>query len=187
MRIPRRDPSWRGWLKLYKVLLYKDTKASITEPWPCSQVEDATEILIRHNVWGCGPKFGPVHNFELPTVIADAVPQATHVFSLASIGHVTGHMVSHMVPIARCRLWYWKIRTVNKSEQSCNGFLGLLKFLCSVLIIFSLVWHAKDFAQVKIANGKKCIEPKQSKRDRDKTSAFVKHPTITHKKKNSSC
>ena len=22
-----------------------------------NQVEDDTEILIRHNVWGCGPKF----------------------------------------------------------------------------------------------------------------------------------
>ena len=57
--------------------------------------------------------FGPVHKFELPTVIADSVPRATRVFSLASVGHVTGHMVCHMVPIARCRLPYWKIFTVN--------------------------------------------------------------------------
>ena len=57
--------------------------------------------------------FGPVQNFEPPTVIADAVPRATHIFSLASVGHVTGHMVSHMVPISRCRPPYWKIRTVN--------------------------------------------------------------------------
>ena len=57
--------------------------------------------------------FGPVHKFELPTVIADSVPRATRVFSLASVGHVTGHMVSHMVPIARCRPPYWKIFTVN--------------------------------------------------------------------------
>ena len=28
--------------------------------------------------------FGPVHKFELPTVIADSVPRATRVFSLAS-------------------------------------------------------------------------------------------------------
>ena len=47
--------------------------------------------------------FGPVHKFELPTVIADSMPRATCVFSLASVGHVTGHMVSHMVPMARCR------------------------------------------------------------------------------------
>ena len=57
--------------------------------------------------------FGPVHKFELPTVIADSVPRATRVFSLASVGHVTGHMVSHMVPIGRCRPPYWKIFTVN--------------------------------------------------------------------------
>ena len=57
--------------------------------------------------------FGPVHKFELPTVIADSVPRATRVFSLASVGHVTGHMVSHMVPMARCRPPYWKIFTVN--------------------------------------------------------------------------
>ena len=57
--------------------------------------------------------FGPVHKFELPTVIADSVPRATRVFSLASVGHVTGHMVRHMVPIARCRPPYWKIFTVN--------------------------------------------------------------------------
>ena len=77
------------------------------------QVEDDTEILIRYNVWGRGPKFGPVHKFELPTVIADSVPRATRVFSLASVGHVTGHMVSHMVPMARCRPPYWKFFTVN--------------------------------------------------------------------------
>ena len=57
--------------------------------------------------------FGPVHKFELPTVIADSVPRATRVFSLASVGHVTGHMVSHMVPMARCRPPHWKIFTVN--------------------------------------------------------------------------
>ena len=57
--------------------------------------------------------FGPLHNFELPTVIADSVPRANRVFSLAPVGHVTGHMVSHMVPIARCRPPYWKIFTVN--------------------------------------------------------------------------
>ena len=57
--------------------------------------------------------FGPVHKFELPTVIADSVPRATRVFSLASVGHVTGHMVSHMVPMARCRPPNWKIFTVN--------------------------------------------------------------------------
>ena len=57
--------------------------------------------------------FGPVHKFELPTVIADSVPRAIRVFSLASVGHVTGHMVSHMVRMARCRPPYWKIFTVN--------------------------------------------------------------------------
>ena len=57
--------------------------------------------------------FEPVHKFELPTVIADSVPRATRVFSLASVGHVTGHMVSHMVPMARSRPPYWKIFTVN--------------------------------------------------------------------------
>ena len=63
--------------------------------------------------WTAARNFGPVHKFELPTVIADSVPRATRVFSLASVGHVTGHMVSHMVPIARCRPPYWKIFTVN--------------------------------------------------------------------------
>ena len=42
-------------------------------------------------------------------VIADAVPRATRIFSLASVGHMTGHMVL----IARCQPPYWKIRTVN--------------------------------------------------------------------------
>ena len=53
--------------------------------------------------------FGLVHKFELPTVIADSLPRATRVFSLASVGHVTGHMV----PNARCWPPYWKIFTVN--------------------------------------------------------------------------
>ena len=57
--------------------------------------------------------FGPLHKFELPTVIADSVSRATRVFSLALLGHVTGHMVSHMVPIGRCRPPYWEIFTVN--------------------------------------------------------------------------
>ena len=56
--------------------------------------------------------FGLPNKFE-PTVIADSVPRATRIFSLASVGHVTGHMVSHMVPIARCRPPYWNIFTVN--------------------------------------------------------------------------
>ena len=53
--------------------------------------------------------FGPPHNFEPPTVIANGVPWATRVFSLVSVGCVTGHMV----PIAWCWLPYWKIGTVN--------------------------------------------------------------------------
>ena len=101
--------------------------------------------------------FGPVHNFEPPTVIADAVSQAARVFSLASVGHVTGHMVSHMVPMPAA------ILENSRCEQLCYGFLGLLKFCCSqtlpnfvncLLIIFFFVWHAKDFAQIKITNGK---------------------------------
>ena len=53
-------------------------------------------------------------------------------------------------------------------EQPCYGFLGLLKFLCSqtlpnlvncFLIIFSLVWHPKDFAQIKITHGKNASNP----------------------------
>ena len=70
--------------------------------------------------------FGPVHKFELPTVIADSVPRATRVFSLASVGHVTGHMVSHMVPMARCRPPYWKIFTVN----NLAGIAQLKKCMC---------------------------------------------------------
>ena len=111
--------------------------------------------------------FGPVHHvhkFELPTVIADSVPRATRVFSLASVGHVTGHMVNHMVPMARCRPPYWKIFT---REQPCYGFLGPLKFLCfqtlpnlvNCFLIFSLVWHPKDFAQIKITHGKNASNP----------------------------
>ena len=53
-------------------------------------------------------------NDRFPDIgIADSVSRATHVFSLASVGHVTGHRVSHIVPIARCRPPYWKIFTVN--------------------------------------------------------------------------
>ena len=53
-------------------------------------------------------------------------------------------------------------------EQPCYGFLGLLKFLCfqtlpnlvnCLLIIFSLVWHPKDFAQIKIIRGKNASNP----------------------------
>ena len=86
--------------------------------------------------------FGPVHKFELPTVIADSVPRATRVFSLASVGHVTGHMVSHMGPMPAAILENFHC------EQPCYSFLGLLKFLCfqtlpnlvnCLLIIFSLV------------------------------------------------
>ena len=55
-------------------------------------------------------------------------------------------------------------------EQPCYGFLGLLKFLCfqtlpnlvmvnCFLIIFSLVWHPKDFAQIKITHGKNASNP----------------------------
>ena len=58
-------------------------------------------------------------------MIADSVPRATHVFSLASVGHVTGYMVSHMVPMPAAILENFHC------EQPCYGFLGLLKFLCS--------------------------------------------------------
>ena len=68
--------------------------------------------------------FGPVHNFELPTVIAKSVIRATRVFSLASVGHVTGHMV-HDRPIPAAILENFHC------EQPCYGFLGLLKFPCS--------------------------------------------------------
>ena len=53
-------------------------------------------------------------------------------------------------------------------KQPCYGFLGLLTFLCSqtlpnlvncFLIIFSLVWHPKDFAQIKITHGKNASNP----------------------------
>ena len=53
-------------------------------------------------------------------------------------------------------------------EQPCYGFLGLLKFLCfqtlpnlvnCFLMIFSLVWHPKDFAQIKITHGKNASNP----------------------------
>ena len=50
--------------------------------------------------------FGPVHKFELPTVIADSVPRATRVFSLASVGHVTGHQVEDDTEILiRYNVW----------------------------------------------------------------------------------
>ena len=57
-------------------------------------------------------------------------------------------------------------------EQPCYGFLGLLKFLCfqtvpnlvnCFLIIFSLVWHPKDFAQIKITHGKNASNPSNRK------------------------
>ena len=59
-------------------------------------------------------------------------------------------------------------RHIGKFSQPCYGFLGLLKFFCSqtlpnlvncFLIIFSLVWHPKDFAQIKITNGRNASNP----------------------------
>ena len=125
--------------------------------------------------------FGPVHKFELPTVIADSVPRATRVFSLASVGHVTGHMVSHMVPMPAAILENFHC------EQPCYGFLGLLKFLCfqtlpnlvnCFLIIFSLVWYPKDFCADQNYPWKKCIKPKQSKRDREKLQPLFNIPPL---------
>ena len=107
-----------------------------------------------------------LYNFKLPTVIADSVPRATHVSSLASVGHMIdwSHGESHgpdrPMPAAILENFH--------CEQPCYGFLGLLKFLCSqtlsnlvncFLIIFSSVWHPKDFAQIKITNGKNASNP----------------------------
>ena len=69
---------------------------------------------------------------------------------------------SHMVPMQAAILENFHC------EQPCYGFLGLLKFLCFTtlpnlvncfLIIFSLVWHPKDFAQIKITHGKNASNP----------------------------
>ena len=93
--------------------------------------------------------------------------------------HSESHGPNHPMPAA--------ILENSHREQPCYGFLGLLKFLCSqtspnlvncFLIIFSLVWHAKDFAQIKITNGKKCIEPKQSKRNREKLQPSFNIPPL---------
>ena len=105
--------------------------------------------------------FRPLHNFEPPTLTADSMLWATRIFSLASVGHVTGHMV----PIARCPA---AILENFHHEQPCYDFIGLLKFLCfqtlgnlvnCFLIIFSLAWHAKDFAKINIIYGKSAFNP----------------------------
>ena len=114
-------------------MISSDCARQRRQNWPCGQnhVCPQTVLSVTHALcwitrsrttlkfWSAtmfeaaARNFGPVHKFELPTVIADSVPRATRVFSLASVGHVTGHMVSHMVPMARCRPPYWKIFTVN--------------------------------------------------------------------------
>ena len=97
---------------------------SVQQHWPPTPQSESRQLAVNRSrttlkfwsatMFGAAARnFGPVHKFELPTVIADSVPRATRVFSLASVGHVTGHMVSHMVQMARCRPPYWKIFTVN--------------------------------------------------------------------------
>ena len=122
------------------------------------QVEEVTEIVIRN--------FGLLHKFELPTVIADSVPRATRIFSLASVGRSRDR--SHGESYGPDRPMPATILENFHCEQPCYGFLGLLKFLCSqtlpnlvhcFLIIFSLVWHPKDFAQMKITHGKNASNP----------------------------
>ena len=123
-----------------------------------------------------GRNFGPLHNFELPTVIADS-----RIFiglsGSCDWSHGESHGPHRPMPAAILKNFH--------CEQPCYGFLGLLKFLCSqtlpnlvncFLIIFSLAWHAKNFAQIKLTNGKKCIKPKQSKRDREKLQPLFKIP-----------
>ena len=129
--------------------------------------------------------FGLVHKFELPTVIADSVPRATRVFSLASVGHVTGHMVSHMtssdgpMPAAILENFH--------CEQPCYGFLGLLKFLCfqtlpnlvNCFLISCFLWF--DILRILRRSyypWKKCIKPKQSKRDREKLQPLFNIPPL---------
>ena len=105
--------------------------------------------------------FGPVHKFELPTVIADGVPRAYFHWPQWVTWQVTWWVTWSRWPDAA-------ILENFHCEQPCYGFLGLLKFLCfqtlpnlvnCFLIIFSLVWHPKDFAQIKITHGKNASNP----------------------------
>ena len=81
--------------------------------WQVTRLRTTLKFWSATMFGAAAQNFGPLHKFELPTVIADSVPRATRVFSLASVCHVTDHMVSHMVQMARCQLPYWKIFTVN--------------------------------------------------------------------------
>ena len=120
------------------------------------QVEDATEILIRHNVWGRGPKFWTAT--QVWAAYGDCWQHATgnlRIFIGLSGSHGESHGPDRPMPAAILENFH--------REQPCYHFLSLLKFLCSqilpnlvncFLIIFSLVWHPKDFVQIKITNGK---------------------------------
>ena len=110
--------SWVNLACLRKKICHQNTMSMRWKVWKFKD-EDLKKLRTPLKFWSATmfeaavQNFGPLHNFEPPTVIADAVPRATHVFSLASVGHVTSHMVSHMVQNAQCRLPYWKILTVN--------------------------------------------------------------------------
>ena len=129
------------------------------------QVEDDTEILIRYNVWGRGPKFW---TRTLVWAAYDDCRQRATSDSRIFIGlsgsldwsHGESHGPDGPMPAAILENFH--------CEQPCYGFLGLLKFLCfqtlpnlvnCFLIIFSLVWHPKDFAQIKITHGKNASNP----------------------------
>ena len=90
------------------------------------QVEDTTEIWSATMFEAAAPNFGPLHNFMPPMMIADGMPRATRIFSLASVGDWS-HGESHILDCPKLD----SILENSHCEQPCYGFLGLLKFLCS--------------------------------------------------------
>ena len=116
--------NWHEWQRAARVVSCVKSCCSLksNDDWTCSCVSKFAPVIrlrmplkfLSATMFEAAVgNFGLLHNFELPTVIADGVPRANCIFSLASVAHVTGHMVSHMVPIAQCRPPCWKIRTEN--------------------------------------------------------------------------
>ena len=113
------------------------------------QVEDASEILIRQPQC-LRLRLEILGRYITLSLLRHATSNSY--FSLASVGHMTGHMVSPMVPIAA-------ILENLHSEQPCYGFLLKFLSLCSqtstnlvncFLTIVSLVSHVKDFDKISV-------------------------------------
>ena len=101
--------------KITEILLYPPNFESVTDAGSCYLRPDlisvdcmdfigTSRLRMLLKFWSAtmfeavARNFGPLHNLEPPT---SSVPRATRVIGLS--GDVTGHMMSHMVPIAWCR------------------------------------------------------------------------------------